>query len=537
MVLKLYALFVIATIFMAVTALAGNASAQEVSIETSAESYGNKFFGQGAVQVVIEDESTDDNASDEINIEIDIDGVDGTFTIPDTSDGSQRFEFFLMHVDSFLNDTAGGYPELDGIADDPTVITFGGAGADLVTGDGLFVDATIEINYDDQTITIDYKETAGAIGLDRDSYGTTSFVYISVVDQDANFNPTGRDEFTVDPDMDPNDDLLVLDGGTFEEVIVFRETGDNTGIFEGRYRLGTSMLADSKSLGLTLFDKANYGATLAAPENDSNNTDEISFTVGDSDGTIDVGGNPQAAPTWDPTLDADKDSYSVGESVQVTIADQDANINSDAADSIQLYVSSGGSEIGLSAIETGANTGIFEASFQVAVETDAEAGAIAPGGSATITYTDSRPADYLEKVQAGQNPEKDFTLEIDIQLPVKVGVEATGVTAPVAEDVTGGTGPYAVGNSVALSTSISNNNDEPRPFMALIEVRDSSGVTVFLALQGGTLDPSGSTNIGVMWQPDQAGTFEVRTFVVSDIGGGEVLSPVASSEIVVSQAQ
>jgi hypothetical protein len=533
-----YVLFVLTAIIMAVTALAGNASAQEVTIETSADSHSNRFFGEGAVRVVIEDESTDDSASDTIEVEIDVEGTGGAFTVSDTSDGSQRFEFFIMHVDSFLNDTAGGYPDLDGTADSPAVVTFGGAGADLVTGDGLFVDAAIEIGYGDETVAIDYEETAGAVDLDRDSYGTTSFVYISVVDQDANLNPTGRDEFTVDPDMDPNDDLLALGGGSFEDAVVFTETGDNTAVFEGRYRLGVSMLADSESLELTLFDKANYGATLAAPENDSNNTDEVSFTVGDSGGTLDVGGGQQAAPTWDPTIDTDKDSYALGESVHVTVADQDANVNSGAADSIRLFVSSGGSEIEVPAVETGANTGMFEASFQLAEETDAASGAISPGGSATITYTDEQPADYSEKVQAGENPEKDFTLEIDVQLPARTGVEATDVTAPAAEDVSGGSGPYAVGDSVTLSTSVSNNNDEPQQFVALIEVRDSNGATVFLALQGGTLDPSGSTDIGVLWQPGQAGTFEVRTFVVSHIGAEvEVLSPVAVSEITVSQAQ
>jgi hypothetical protein len=527
-------LLVLAAIITASFGIADNASAQEIAIETSADEHGGKFFGEGAVQIIIEDESTDDN-DDTINVEIDIDGVEDTFTISDTRDGSQRFEFFLMHVDSFLNDTAGGYPELDGRADNPTVITFGGAGADLVTGDGLYVDGTIEINYDDQTIKLDYEETKVALLLDRDSYGTSSFVYIFVVDQDANLNPTGRDEFTVDPDVDPNNDLLELSGGTFEDVIVFRETSDNTAVFEGRYQLGESITVESESLALTLFDKANYGATLDADENDSNNTDEISFTVGDSSGTVEVGDGQQAVVAWDPILEADKDLYALGESVQLTITDQDANTNSDSVDSIQLRVMFGGNEIEVIALETGTNTGVFEARFQLADETNEEGGTIAPGGSATITYTDERPADYFEKVQAGENPEKDFTLEIDVQLPEKTGIEATDVIAPVAEDVAGGSGPYSVGDSITLSTEVSNNNNEPQPFVALIEVRDSKGVTVFLALRSGTLEPLGSMDIGVLWRPDQAGTFEVRTFVVSNIGvGAEVLSPVASSEITVT---
>jgi hypothetical protein len=190
----------------------------------------------------------------------------------------------------------------------------------------------------------------------------------------------------------------------------------------------------------------------------------------------------------------------------------------------------------VSAVETGANTGIFAASFQLAEE--AGEGAIVPGGSATITYTDERPADYSEKVQAGQNPEKDFMLEIDIQLPISSGVDSTVVTAPNPIDVSGSGGSLEVGAQVTLAMTISNNNEHPQPFVALIEVRDNSnGVTVFLALHSGTLDPSGSTQIGVLWQPDHAGEYEARTFAISEIGGGEVLSPVATSTVTISQGQ
>jgi hypothetical protein len=371
--------------------------------------------------------------------------------------------------------------------------------------------------------------------LDRDSYGTTSFVYISVVDQDANLNPFENDEFTVDPDNDPNDDLLALDGGTFEDITIFRETGENSGIFEGRYRLGTSMSVDSESLVLTLFDKANYKATRAAPENDSNDIDEISFTVGNSDGTIDIGGGQQIEPTRDPIISTDKELYAIGQSVHVTITDQDANVNSGTADSVQIQVLSGRSQVELTALESGANTGIFGAVFQLAQDTDAKSGTISPGGTATITYTDERPSDYLEKVQAGENPEKDFFIEIDIQLPVRTGIEATELTAPIIKIANGGSGPYRVGTSLTLSTTLANNNDQVQPFVVLIEVRESSGVTIFLALQSGILDPSGTTDVGVLWQPNQAGKFEVRTFAITNITEeAEPLSSPAVAELMVA---
>jgi hypothetical protein len=533
----------LAILFMA-TGLTADAQAQETTIEVSAD----RFFGEGVLQVVVDANADDDNAVEELQVDIIAEPDSGSagsesILVPETSSGSGKFEFFLVHIDA----TAVGPADLDAdnsagvegdgacAADCAPFVTFGPGGLIDIQAD-LYEQVDFEIMADVE-FELSYEETGGMLELDRDSYGTTSFVYISVVDQDANLNPTERDEFTVDPDNDPNGDLLELGGGTIEDVVVFTETGDNTAVFEGRYRLGVSILVGSESLVLTLNEKADYGASLAAPENDSNGFDEISFTVGNTDGSVGVGGGQQAVPTWDPVLLADSESYVIGETVHVTVTDQDANADEDEVDSIILAVSSGGADIEVIALETGDDTGIFAASFDLAEETDASAGAIAPGGSLTITYTDERPADYSEKLQAGQNPEKDFMLEIDVQLPVSTGTDATAVTAPAPTDASGAGGSLQVGAQVVLAMTISNNNDQPQPFVALIEVRDGSGVTVFLALQGGTLEPNGSTEVGVLWQPDSPGEFEARTFAVAELGGGEVISPVATSFITVTQGQ
>jgi hypothetical protein len=541
--MRIAILFMLAITIMT-AGLTGNTHAQETTAEMSAET----FFGEGVLQVVIIDANADDDDTvEELQVDIAAEPDSGSassesISVPETRDSSGKFEFFLVHVDSAavgpgdLNPDNNAGVEGDGacVLECAPFVTFGPGGLIDIQAE-LYEEVHFEIEADDE-FEVSYEEDGGTLELDRDSYGTTSFVYVSVVDQDANLNPTERDEFTVDPDNDPNGDLLELGGGTIEDVVVFTETGHNTAIFEGRYRLGASILADNELLALKLYEKANYGATLAALENDSNGIDEITFTVGNTDGSIDVGGGPQTVPTWDPELVANSNSYAIGETVHLTVTDQDANSDPDVAESISLQVASGSNTIDVSAVETGANTGIFAASFQLAEE--AGEGAIVPGGSATITYTDERPADYSEKVQAGQNPEKDFMLEIDIQLPISSGVDSTVVTAPNPIDVSGSGGSLEVGAQVTLAMTISNNNEHPQPFVALIEVRDNSnGVTVFLALHSGTLDPSGSTQIGVLWQPDHAGEYEARTFAISEIGGGEVLSPVATSTVTISQGQ
>jgi hypothetical protein len=90
------------------------------------------------------------------------------------------------------------------------------------------------------------------------------------------------------------------------------------------------------------------------------------------------------------------------------------------------------------------------------------------------------------------------------------------------------------GQMVILSTDVSNNNPEPQKFMAIIEVRDANGVTLFLGWQSGTLNPDGHTEVGLSWAPKQAGSYQLRTFIISGFQDLEVLSPVKTSELAVS---
>lgn len=544
------ALLVVAILTITISSypITENASAQEnISIKTSADDHANRFFGEGILQVTVTDPNADDDSSiEEISIEINADGAGSSsidIAVPETNEGSGRFEFFLRHVDA----TAVAADELDsinaaGVEDDGTcltdcapLVTFG-PGGDVDVDTSLYDEMQFELLVGNTEAVVEYEGSSGRLVLDRDSYGTTSYVYISVVDQDANLNPTERDQITIDPESDPNDDLLELNGGTIQDSIVYGETGDNTAIFEGRNRLGESIVVESESIALILFEKANYNATLAASENDSNDSDEVGFTVGNSDGTIDVGGDDQMGLAWDPMLVVDKDSYLVGDMVHLTITDKDANINSATTDSIQLQVSSNrGQIIEISGLETSTSSGIFEASFLLSEETDAESNTIATGGSLTITYIDERPADYFDRLQTGQDPEKEFSLEIDVQLPIRTGIESTDVTTPLIADMAGNSGPYVAGSSLTLSTSIANNNEQLQPFVVLFEVRDSNDVTVFLAFQSGTLDPNGSVGIGVLWQPPNGGAFEVRSFAITEIGtAAGVLSTVAKSDLLVT---
>jgi hypothetical protein len=70
--------------------------------------------------------------------------------------------------------------------------------------------------------------------------------------------------------------------------------------------------------------------------------------------------------------------------------------------------------------------------------------------------------------------------------------------------------------------------------VALIEVRDSDGVTIFLAWQIGQLAGGDRTQVGLSWTPEDQGDYTVRTFVISDLNDPDILSEVSESDVTVA---
>lgn len=329
------------------------AQSADVIISTSADDHDKRFFGESALQVVITDRNANDDDDDVIVVRLTAEsresngGDSGTFTIPNTSPGSQKFEFYLVHA-------ASQYA--DGIADDSTeldpqnsegfddlangfdgigapIIRFGtdvGDGVELATGDDLYGEVKIEIGYDDEEITVSYEETRGQLTSDRERYGSDNLVYLLIRDQDANLNPTEFDSFTVtDDDLDA---LFGISGASFVDDVVFEESGYNTAIFEGRFQLAPVDTANDdpaeltvessvSSISLTLEDRRNYG-DVAAIENDSSNTDDINFTIENEDGSID-----------------DMEALTFGNELRLTVRDNDQNKDSQDDETLQDAVS------------------------------------------------------------------------------------------------------------------------------------------------------------------------------------------------------
>lgn len=327
----------------------GIAHAQTVSIETSADQHNGRFFG-GMLQVIIEDSFADDDDSDSIDVEVTAEEDGGNmatavFSIVDTTAGSQRFEFFFVHPDS--PDQSPANP----VAETVTVIQFGDGAADLVVpGFELYDVGTIEIQYADNVITIDYGESSAQQSVDREIYGSTSLAHLLLADQDGNLDPTTTDTFTVaEQDLST---LFETSGATFADDVTFEETGDNTANFEAVLQLTTvdtptdpELAFSSESVTLLLNDMANYSdANFDNPENGSTDTSEVFFSIDDVDGSMDALAN-----------------ITFGSELSITVRDNDQNLDSEEQDQIQgaLIVSSFSDTELLDMAETDDNSGIF----------------------------------------------------------------------------------------------------------------------------------------------------------------------------------
>jgi hypothetical protein len=61
-------------------------------------------------------------------------------------------------------------------------------------------------------------------------------------------------------------------------------------------------------------------------------------------------------------------------------------------------------------------------------------------------------------------------------------------------------------------------------YIAICEIRDADGVTIYLEIQSGTLDENEQAAIDFLWQPRIAGNYEIRTIGISDFDNPELLT-------------
>ena len=354
---------------------------------------------------------------------------------------------------------------------------------------------------------------------ESDMIGPGTKMTVLIADGSLDANPNSVDEYEAD---DVELVTFTTDRGEVDEAVPdLEETGENTGIFMFEIQLVTDGQAcEDDDLGDAQFE-AEGGSD---PSIGVCPGDVLSIEYEDPFGE-DVFSTSVEIMSWDPEFVADRDSYLPNDRIVVNITDPDANRDPDIADSIRdIKVYSDSDIVGeeLSALETGDNTGVFTLAFTTSLQGQGNTILVKDGDEAKVEYTDEFPANF-----ATSTAEKTSIFVMPIAFTDSI--ESLRSSAP--EISTNGT--PAAGKQATLSLVITNDGDHTQQFVELVEVRDSDGVTVFLAWQSGTLDPNGQTQIGISWIPERPGDYAARTFAISNFDNPQVLSQVSESDFTV----
>jgi len=110
----------------------------------------------------------------------------------------------------------------------------------------------------------------------------------------------------------------------------------------------------------------------------------------------------------------------------------------------------------------------------------------------------------------------------------------TDLSDPVLKDISR---HDTIGTAKFITTTIVNGEDFEKPFVIIIEARDTTGVTTYLQFQIGILSArgiSGISDVGVSWLPEKPGKYELRAFAISNFTNPQILTDVRTGEGIIA---
>jgi hypothetical protein len=82
------------------------------------------------------------------------------------------------------------------------------------------------------------------------------------------------------------------------------------------------------------------------------------------------------------------------------------------------------------------------------------------------------------------------------------------------------------GQQVVATVRMVNSDSLVHPLVAIVELRDQDGITEYFAWQSHTLIANETYVFGSSWIPQKEGSYELRTFAVTDLQSPQALSAV-----------
>ena len=381
----------------------------------------------------------------------------------------------------------------------------GGTSGAKSAGDGYDVEAFISASY-----------LVEALNLDRGAYTWTDRAFVTVVASDYNLNPDRIDEIG---GRDSGQVNISTREGTIKDYRLV-ETGPDTGVFGGTIALSGfdygSVGHDARKTG---------GSGPAGGFIESGNVDVLSVSF-------------DRSPDEPPLVDSAEVRWSVGavqwleqayapaDSGTVRVTDPDMNLDPDAADSIEISVYSdtfpGG--IGLTVIETGDSTGVFEGTvnFNPNLAPQGHRLHVAEGDIVTAVYGDAtlpRPGGRGDSLDVAAT-----ALIGDIVPPL----ERAPISNPRMVDSFGnGIDTASAGQQIQIAADVTSGYDRDQDLTYIVQIRDWDGAVVGLSWLGGSLGAGGTMSPSQSWTPGEAGSYTASLFVWESLDNPIALSPQA----------
>ncbi|MET1101997.1 MAG: hypothetical protein ABWW69_05950 [Pyrodictiaceae archaeon] len=329
--------------------------------------------------------------------------------------------------------------------------------------------------------------------------GPITPVNITVTDADRNVDPSQPDKITV-----------TLGLGTTTKDILLTETGASTGVFvndtmtvEDLFRMFNPDMTRADMIGQQLY------VYYVDPVTEAGTAGKAIAVV------LSVRG-------WTGEIMTDKETYSVGSYMYITVKDPDR------AGAGTIEVSARSTSIPLWATiylrENGTNTGVFIGRIYIESAENFDPSLLgkvlfaSPGDKITIVYHD--PVNVSGK-------EEDVVKTVSVVAPAVVGKPAIVSEIGLLEPTTGAKLTAAkAGSMVLLAPKVMNNATTTVTIYVKIVVKDEQGVTVFI---GGAQIPvpgGQEATVTLSWVPEKPGTYTVYVYVLKSITEQSVtLSP------------
>ena len=381
-----------------------------------------------------------------------------------------------------------------------------------------------------QAITLSGGDASSPIHLNKKVFSWTDRVYITIHAPDFNSDPNIIDEIGVTTD----DKVTVsTNGNSIPYHLV--ETGTNTGIFSGYVTLtGDPSLkgpsgVDGKGTNPTGFlstCNSTCGPTNGFLPADRN--DGISTSFEYTRNKVVTG---SSIIRWNAgNVEWLQSNYSVNGQGIVQITDSDMSLNPDAINKFETNVwsnsDSGG--IKLTMTETGHGIGIFQGTVFFTPDFSSAGSRlhVSTGDTITAEYTDTTlpiphsPSDQVRLIA---------TTTVDTSIPPLEQTPASN--ARILDSAGNSLSKVNVDQQIQIVSDVTNQENKDQPFAYLVQIQDSTGITLSLSWITGSMVPKQTLKLGQSWLPTSAGTYTAQIFIWESITNPNALSPPLSLQI------